>query len=136
MGPFDYINDISYSKKNLLKSEANDSFEYEERLKEYSPFLATRAFSYFPDTIFISNETNKYLDVGLDSDLHHDFLFHMISKRKRFSKWFKNPDDKNIKAICEYYNVSEQKGREYLNILTSRQLKLIIKKNKNKNEGN
>ena len=50
MNPFDVTKDISYDKKGIID-------EYNEN--EYQPFLVNRYFSYFPDTIFYSNEMNR-----------------------------------------------------------------------------
>ena len=53
--PFDYINAINVSKKNLMRGSNNDTIAE----KEYSPFLTNRALSYFSDTIGYANEMNQ-----------------------------------------------------------------------------
>ena len=52
--PFDYINAINTSKKNLMRDTNNDRIAE----KEYSSFLTNRALSYFNDTIGYANEMN------------------------------------------------------------------------------
>ena len=47
MKPFDYVNSINFTKKNLMKNTAND----ELALEGYAPFLTNKTLSYFTDTI-------------------------------------------------------------------------------------
>lgn len=49
---FDYINDASYDKKDVLR----DVPDREE--KRYPAYLVNRYFSFLPDTLFFANEMN------------------------------------------------------------------------------
>lgn len=51
MNPFDVLNSINYTKKNLI-----DDGVCEE--KQYLPFIINKGLSYFPDTLFHANEIN------------------------------------------------------------------------------
>ena len=46
MKPFDYVNDINYGKKNIIKN--SDNPELAEKL--YPSYLVNKALSQFPDT--------------------------------------------------------------------------------------
>lgn len=98
---FDYINSIN-SKTYIFN---------EEDSKDYNVFMANKAFSYYPDTILLVNEINKYNVT--DKKQHYDFLFHGIDKGKRYSKWFKQEHDEKISLVQEYYKVRYSVAREY-----------------------
>ena len=109
MNPFEIVNDINFNKKYILENE-----------KEYQPYLVNKALSYFSDTIMYSNEMNKYSD--LDNKLQYDFLFHVISKRKRFSKWSKSVVNDDIQMIQEYYKYSLEKTKETYSLFSKEQI--------------
>ena len=56
MKPFDYVNSINFTKKNLMKNTANDELAE----KDYVPFLTNKSLSYFTDTLLYANEMNRY----------------------------------------------------------------------------
>ena len=117
MNPFDVINDISLKKAGLITGDNE---------KDYNPFLTNRGLSYFPDTIFHAQEMNKLHH--LDKKLQYDYLFNSIRKSKRFSKWSKKDNIKDIDAIIEYFGYSRRRAEEVLNILDTEQVKSIKKK--------
>jgi Bacteriophage clamp loader A subunit len=107
---------ILQTKKHCLENE-----------KDYVPFVVNKTLSYHDDCLFYAAEMNQY--PGLPHRLQYDFLFHSIKSRRRpFARWVK-PEEKNddIKAVQAYYNYSETKARESLNILTEDQLVMIRK---------
>jgi len=55
-------------------------------------------------------------------------LINIIRPRKRFSKWAKKDDNKNLKFVMEYYNYNIEKARSALSILSPDD----IEKNKTK----
>ena len=79
MNPFEFLNAINYTKKDLMVDPENE--------KHYNSFVVNRSLSYFPDTVAIANEMNKYHH--LEKRLQFSFLINIIRKRKRFSKWIK-----------------------------------------------
>jgi hypothetical protein len=117
VNPFDVINDISLKKAGLITGDNE---------KDYNPFLTNRGLSYFPDTIFHAQEMNKLHH--LDKKLQYDYLFNSIRKSKRFSKWSKKDNSKDIDAIIEYFGYSRRRAEEVLNILDKEQVKSIKKK--------
>lgn len=120
MEPFDYTNSI-LDKKPLVWNEEVET--------EYPSFFVNKALSQHLDCILYANEINLHSRT-LDARLQYDYLFYSIRKIKRkFRKWAKAKSDKGdlTKLIAEYYNVSYQKARIYLDILTTEQLKEINK---------
>jgi hypothetical protein len=122
MNPFDYVNSINYSKKNLMENTDND------KLAEsgYNPFITNRSLSYFTDTIFYVNEVNQYSHT--DNKLQYDYLLNSIRPKKRFSKWVKNVGSDDLENVKLYFNYSTKKGLQALNILSPKQLQEITSK--------
>lgn len=112
MNPFDYVNSISYNKKDIMKDEFDE--------KKYPAFLVNKALSLYPDTIFYSNEMNMRPD--LEHRLAYDYYLNSIRPRKRFSKWFKKQDNESIDVVMEYYKVDYPLATEYLKILSDDQV--------------
>ena len=118
MSPFDFINDINFGKKNLLKDDDKGILE-----KEYNSFIINRGLSYFSDTVLYANEMN--LRHELDKKMQNDYLLHSIRPKKRFSKWAKSKKEERIDLIKQYFNYSNQKAREVLDIITDEEYNQI-----------
>ncbi len=119
MTPFDFINAINLTKKNL--------FEDPLAKKDYVPFIINRGLSYFPDTILYANEMNR--NSGIPVDWQFFFFLNTIPKKKRFSKWHKkDAETESLSLVKEYFGYSSEKATEALNILTDEQLVMIKKK--------
>ena len=118
MSPFDFINDINFGKKNLLKDDDKGILE-----KEYNSFIINRGLSYFSDTALYANEMN--LRHELDKKMQNDYLLHSIRPKKRFSKWAKGKKEERIDLIKQYFNYSNQKAREVLDIITDEEYNQI-----------
>lgn len=114
----DYLNAVNHTKVPLLDTD-DDSIE-----KGYVPFVVNRCLSYFPDTIFYVNEMNIRPDTS--KKMQFDFYLNSLRKRKRFSKWLKreNPDD--LQAVMDYFEYSEAKAREALNVLSKETVSEIV----------
>lgn len=112
----DFLTSINSSKENLVEKEPLCE-------KEYIPFVVNKCLSYFPDTIFYANQIN--VRPGLDKKIQYDYLRLSVSKRKRFSKWFKEEKNDNIKLIQEYYGYSYRRAKEVLDCLTDDNIKTI-----------
>jgi hypothetical protein len=111
---FDWVNSITYTKTNLL--ETNE-------IKEYTPYIANKSLSYHLDCLLFANEMN--MRPHLDKDMQYTFLFNGIRKSKRYSKWEKKYDNEDIKYIKKYYNYSEEKARQIIDILSKEQIAYI-----------
>ena len=118
MNPFEFLNAINYTKKDLMVDPENE--------KHYNSFVINRSLSYFPDTVAIANEMNKYHH--LDSRLQFSFLINIIRKRKRFSKWIKPEIENDVEVVKRYYGYSNEKARQILPLLTPQQIQIIRNK--------
>ena len=118
MNPFEFLNAINYTKKDLMVDPENE--------KHYNSFVINRSLSYFPDTVAIANEMNKYHH--LDSRLQFSFLINIIRKRKRFSKWIKPEIEDDVEVVKKYDGYSNEKSRLILPLLSPQQIDIIRKK--------
>jgi len=120
MSPFDFLNAINQSKKNLFEEDPQAG-------KDYKPFLINRGLSYFPDTIFYANQMNQH--PSLDKDMQFFFFLNIISRKKRFSKWSKKDSEtESLELVKEYYGYSSEKANEALKVLSENDLIMIKEK--------
>jgi len=120
--PFDYINSINSTKKNLMVSTDNDRLAE----KGYEPFLANRALSYHNDTIALANEMN--IRHYLDKSPQYMFLLNTVRPKKRYGKWEKKTSNADLDLVKGYYGYSDVKARQALTILTEHNLAEIREK--------
>ena len=113
--PFDYINSISQTKKDMMEDEQGE--------KDYNAWLVNRGLSYFPDTILYANEMNRM--AHLPSKLQYAYLINTIRPRKRFSKWVKKKEDSDLDAVMRCYGYNIDKAKSALSILSTEQIKTI-----------
>ena len=118
MNPFEYLNTINDTKKDIMVDDIAE--------KAYASFIINRSLSYFPDTVCIANEMNRYHH--LDKKLQYHFLINIIRKRKRFSKWIKPDLDSDIEVVKEYYGYSNEKAKQVHSLLSSEQIEELRKK--------
>ena len=118
MSPFDYLNAINYTKKDVMVDDIAE--------KQYNPFMVNRGLSYFQDTVLMANEMNQY--AHMDNRLQFDFLINIVRKRKRFSKWNKPEVATDLDVIKEYYGYSNEKARMVHNLLTDNQITELRRK--------
>jgi hypothetical protein len=112
----DFLKSVNQSKINIMDKDSLTE-------GEYLPFVMNRTLSYFLDTVMYANEINTKSHV--DNKLQFDFLLNTIRANKRFSRWLKPEENKDLDAIKEYYGYSNQKAREVLDIFPGSQLSLI-----------
>ena len=118
MNPFTFLNSINDTKQDIMEDDLTE--------KAYNPYMVNRSLSYFPDTVCIANEMNRYHHI--DNKLQYHFLINIVRKRKRFSKWIKPDLDSDIEVVKEYYGYSNEKARQVHNLLTSEQIKELRKR--------
>ena len=112
MNPFEYVNAINTSKKDIMIDDLAE--------KAYVPYTINRSLSYFNDTVLAANEMNKHHHI--DNKLKFHFLINIIRKRKRFSKWDKPELVSDVDVVKEYYGYSDEKARQVLPLLSSDQI--------------
>jgi len=120
--PFDYVNSINQTKKNLMRGTENDVVAE----KEYNAFLTNRALSYHHDTVALANEMNQRSHI--DNALQYEFLLNSVRSKKRFAQWNKKEDHGDLAVIKEYFGYSDGKALQALTTLTNDQIKHIRKK--------
>ena len=119
MSPFDFLNSINNTKINLVDKDPDS-------IKNYNGFVINRSLSYFPDTVFLSNEMNRLHH--LDYKMQYDFLINIVRKKKRFSKWDKPDERADLECVKEYFGYSESKAKQAIVLLTESQIKTIKNK--------
>ncbi len=112
--PFDFVNDITYGKKDIFS---------EETQRAYVPFIINRALSYFPDTVLYANDMN--LVHFLDKYVQYKYFLHAIPSRRRFAKWGKKVNDEDVVSVSRVYQLNLSKAAEILPTLSEEQLKTI-----------
>jgi hypothetical protein len=115
MSPFDYINSINDSKKDIMVDDASE--------KAYNAFIVNRGLSYFPDTVLYANEMNQRH--YLDKKLQYHFLMNTVRKKKRFSKWLKPEKYEDLELLKRMYGYSNEKAKAALNLLNAEQLQAL-----------
>lgn len=115
MNPFDFVNSVSHSKIDIMQSDLDE--------KEYAPYLVNKALSYHPDTILYANEMNTRHSI--DNKLQYQYYLNIIRPKKRFAKWVKKTDSRELDYVKRYYNYSDEKAEQVLSLLSTQQLNII-----------
>lgn len=119
MNPFDFVNSINQSKKDLMSDpEVSET--------DYVPFVVNKALSYFPETLLYANELNQCPFV--DNKLQYHYLLNTIRPGKRFAKWVKRENVEDIDAVKQFYGYNVEKAQQALTILTVDNLNYIKQK--------
>ena len=109
----EWIPSVLETKKNLIKDDLDE--------KDYNPFMMNRALSLHNDCIFYANKMNQLYH--LPKKYQYEFFLHSIrSKKRTFKPWPKKQKDEDIKLIMDYFNYSQTKALEALQILSENQL--------------
>ena len=83
-----------------------------------------------------ANEMN--LNMHITDQMHYDYLFHSIKKKKRFAskktardkeiEKLQKVEESNLAVISEYYKYNMVKSKAALRVLTESQLEIIRKR--------
>lgn len=115
MNPFDYVNSINMTKKDVMVDDIAE--------KSYNSFMVNRSLSYFYDTVLLANEMNRYNHI--DNRLQFDFLLNTVHKKKRFSKWIKPNEIDSLDAVKTYFGYSYEKAKSALAVLDNETIEQI-----------
>lgn len=118
--PFDFVNDISFGKKDIMRGTDNDAL-VEKNYKSFQ-YIINTSLSYFPDTVLFANEMNIR---DVDSRMHYTYLLNAIRPKKRFSKWEKLENSEAIELLQRHYCYSYKKAREVYRLLSESQIEEI-----------
>ncbi len=116
--PFDFVESVSFSKKNLLNEGREES--------EYNPFLTNMALSYHVDSIHYANDMNMHYDIPKKAQ--YTYLLNSLKPRKRFSKWVKPVENETLSAIQDILQCNIRYAAEVLTLLTDEQKEDILEK--------
>ncbi|MDD4242801.1 MAG: DNA polymerase clamp loader subunit A [Bacilli bacterium] len=106
--PFDYLKTINNKDGQLP-------------IDNYNLFIINRGLSFNSQTILFANELN--MNHHIPNNWAYDFLYFGIPKKKRYDKWIKREEVKDLDVIVEYYNISFTKALQYSKILSVEQIK-------------
>lgn len=109
MNPFEFVKSINEKTGHILAD--NGDLE-----RQYNAFLVNRGLSFTPDTILAANEMNAV--PFLDKRLQYDYLYGIVKKKRRYSKWIKAEEDDIEDLIVEHYGVSRRRAMEYASMMT------------------
>lgn len=114
--PFDYVNAILQSKKQLIVDEITE--------KNYTPFLTNRALSQHKDCVLFANEMNRRH--GADKKMQNDFLLNTVRSMKRpFAKWAKSEKNDDLECVKLVFGLSDSKAQEAVRLLSKEQIQQI-----------
>ena len=117
--PFDYVNAILQSKKQLIVDEITE--------KGYTPFLTNRALSQHKDCVLFANEMNQRH--GADKKMQNDFLLNTVRSMKRpFAKWAKSEKNDDLECVKLVFGLSDSKAQDALRLLSKEQIQQIKEK--------
>jgi hypothetical protein len=120
MNLFDWINEITYSKRSW------DSFTSEDK-NEFNTFMIHRFIRMNPDCIDVVNLIQQYPNC---SKKHiYKYYCDMLPKKKSFFKYIKTSikwEKETVNKVAEYHNCSTREAKEYISILTDNQIKDIL----------
>lgn len=111
--PFDFVRIIRTKKGGWSDHDP----------KHYNPFLINRALSFDMLTVFHANEMNKQMI--LPHKAQFDFYLNSVSKLSGYSPWIKGAKIENIQYVKSFYDVSTEKAKEILTILSEDQIDYI-----------
>lgn len=108
----EWIPSITEKKGYLFEKGKEEEIE-----RKYPSFMINRALSQYEDTVLLANEVNR-MGATLDPKLQYDFLYYLVPKKRRFSKWAKAQKSDTINMIVEAYNISVRKAEEIIDLLS------------------
>jgi hypothetical protein len=95
--------------------------KYDE--SKYNVFIVNKALSFSLDTSIYASIISR--TPNITKKQHYDYLYYSIPRGKRFIKWFKSEKPDNVEYVMKYFQCSEPKAVEILNIITSEDLEQI-----------
>jgi len=114
----DFFYEITYGKDDTRFTDG-------ELERYYSPYIITKMLSTDYDFIMLADLLNN---MSIDNKTHFLFLMHILPKKELRLPYFpRKTKCDNLNAIMEYYNISDTKALEYLDILTPEQIKVVRK---------
>lgn len=112
----------------ILKSinTKNERLSEEFVTTHYVPFVVNRAVSLHYDSAWFALEAEKLANLPVYDQ--YLWYFYSLPKASRFAKWGRVQKDDIIETVSEFYNVSRERAREYVRVLSKDAIESILKK--------
>jgi len=117
MSPFEFV-------KSINKGDCDLS----DRVSEgYVPYIVNTSLSYFPDTLILANQMNRFH--FLPNDVQYKYFINTVRPRNRYSPWNKKDEkrEKRVNAVCEIYGCNRSVARTYMTLIPEEALEKIEK---------
>lgn len=108
--PFAMADRINLKQGSLTADELKD--------RKYSAFVMNSIYSNTQDTIYFANEINSHWS-GISDEMHFNYFYKLIPKKKRFGKWNKESKRDVISLIKEYFGYSTLKAKQVEDIIVN-----------------
>jgi hypothetical protein len=116
---YKFFKDITYGQANIMLAQDIES--------EYEPYNMNKNLSYSTEWIFTVNDMNGL--PHLPNRLQYDYFINSIRRRSRkLESWIKPEKSKDLEAVKEYYNYSNQKARDSMLLLSDTEIEYIKSK--------
>lgn len=116
VGLMDFLNSVGVSGDRI-------DFEEEGVEKAYSPFAVNNGLAQHLDTVLFAEEMNRR--PWLSKEAQYTFFLKSVVKKKRYGKWAKVanlPEQKDVDALIELYQVNQDRAIGYLKLLSPEQI--------------
>lgn len=112
--------------KNITVEKVDKWYEYGKR---YNSFIINKFLSTNSLTIYYANEMNKS---NLPDREQYYFYLYVLPQSRLFFPWIKKDEEdsgfvKRIIAISKYYEINNNRAKEYLKMLDEESINNIVK---------
>lgn len=121
--------------ENSINS-GTSKLDLEKNEFKYNKWRTNSSISNFLENIMFANEMN--LNMHITDQMHYDYLFYSVKKKKRFGskktsrdkeiEKLQKVEESNLAVISEYYKYNMVKSKAALRVLTGSQLEIIRKR--------
>ena len=124
------MNLFSWIDELFVKKRAWDSFSAEDQ-KKFSPFMVNRYLSMNNDFLPIINHFQKLTIEVMPIGVVYKFYCSLLPKKKTYLRYLSGKktktNEKVVPFIQKYFEVSKLQASEYYNLMTTDELKLLLK---------
>ncbi len=125
------MNLFSWIDELFVKKRPWDSFSEAEQ-KKFSPFMVNRYLSMNNDFLPIVNHFQKLTIEIMPPSAVYRFYCSLLPKKKTYLKYLSGKKNKTnekvVPFIQEYFEVSKLQASEYYNLMTTVDIKFLVKK--------
>ena len=125
------MNLFSWIDELFVKKRPWDSFSEAEQ-KKFSPFMVNRYLSMNNDFLPIVNHFQKLTIEAMPPSAVYRFYCSLLPEKKTYLKYLSGKKNKTnekvVPFIQEYFEVSKLQASEYYNLMTTVDIKFLVKK--------